>query len=139
GNKGNDRLNGGNGRDTLNGGNGNDVANGGNGNDRLNGGDGNDTLTGGTGVDMLSGNGGADTFVIQAVATGDRIVLQDFTDGVDVMGLADGLSFSDLSIINNSAGTATLIKETSSNNTLAVLSGIDSNVTVIDSSDFVTL
>jgi hypothetical protein len=28
---------------------------------------------------VLSGNGGADTFVIQAVATGDRIVLQDFT------------------------------------------------------------
>lgn len=145
GNEGNDRLRGGNGNDTisggldrdiLRGGNGNDILTGGAGNDILRGGNGDDTLTGGAGRDRLFGDAGRDTFVIEAVASSDRIIIRDYADGIDILGLADGLTFGDLTITNNAADTATLIKETSSNNILAVLRGIDSTVTAIDSNDF---
>ena len=137
GDAGSDLLSGNNGADLLLGGEGNDTLLGGTGRDTLQGGNGNDRLIGGANTDVLFGNGGSDIFVIEQVASKDRIVIRDYTDGVDVLGLADGLIFDDLTISNNVANTATLIQETSTNNILAVLSGIDS--TVIDSGDFIDI
>ena len=132
GQSGKDRLFGGAGKDSLLGGGNNDTLNGGANNDTLKGGNGDDVLLGGTGIDRLFGNDGSDTFVIKKVSTADRIIILDYTDGIDVLGLSDGLTFGDLSIQNNNANTATLIKETSTNNTLAVLSLIDSSVINLD-------
>lgn len=134
---GRDTLNGGNGRDTLNGGGGKDILSGGAGADILRGGNGNDLLIGGADSDRLFGNGGRDTFVIERVASEDRIIVRDYIDGTDVLGLTDGLSFGNLTIVDNSSNTDTLIRETSTNNILAILSGIDS--AVIDNSDFVAI
>ena len=143
---GNDNLNGGNGNDNLNGGVGNDILLGGfgadslsgnAGNDTLRGGVGNDTLFGGLGRDRIFGNEGADTFVIQSGTTPNRDIIVDYTDGVDKIGLSGGLTFSDLTI-QESAGNG-LIIETSTNNTLAVLEGVNPLVTTIDATDFVTV
>ena len=88
------------------------------GNDKLYGGAGNDTLygqalddhlDGGTGKDTYSGGSGSDTFVIRA-GDGDTTlananVIRDFEDGTDVIGLADGLSYSSLTIEQGAAGS----------------------------------
>ena len=88
------------------------------GNDKLYGGAGNDTLygqalddhlDGGTGKDTYSGGSGSDTFVIRA-GDGDTTlananVIRDFEDGTDVIGLADGLSYSSLTIEQGAVGS----------------------------------
>ncbi|VEP15707.1 Alkaline phosphatase (fragment) [Hyella patelloides LEGE 07179] len=131
-----DSLEGGDGGDVLAGRGGDDTLTGGAGRDTLRGGNGDDFLIGGADVDRLFGNQGSDTFVIEQVATSsDRVIIRDYVDGTDILGLADSLTFADLTIRNNAANTNTLIRETSTNNTLAVLSGIDASV--IDSGDFV--
>jgi len=61
----------------------------------------------------------------------------DYTDGVDKIGLSGNLTFRDLTI-QRSAGNS-LIIETSTNNTLAVLEGVNPLVTTIDPTDFVTV
>ena len=82
---------------------GNDLLYGGAGDDVLVGNDGNDTLDGGVGSDTLTGGDGVDTFVIRAndggssEATAD--VITDFQDGTDTIGLADGLSFGALTVV----------------------------------------
>ena len=137
-----DRLEGGDGDDTLMGGGGediliggadNDLLNGGSRADLLRGGDGDDTLIGGGGFnDDLQGENGNDTFVIQRGLT-NRVFILDYIDGTDVLGLSDGLTFDDLTLINN--GGNTVIRENTTNNVLAVLLGIDFNT--INSDDFV--
>lgn len=97
---GDDILYGGAGDDRLGGKGGNDSLFGGEGSDRLWGDDGDDLLRGGLGDDVLigddaSGGQGADTFVLAAGEGSDTI--RDFEIGTDVIGLADGLSFADLS------------------------------------------
>lgn len=118
-------------------GNDNDILFGGAGNDILRGGNGNDILIGGTGRDRLFGDANNDIFVIEKVKTSDRIIIRDYADNIDFLGLSDDLSFDDLTITNNSASTATLIRETSTNNILAVLLDIDSTVTTINNDDFI--
>ena len=103
--------------------------------DILFGGKGNDTLIGGEGIDRLFGKDGADTFVLEPVTTNqNRVIVRDFVDGSDQLGLMGGLSFDDLVIVSNGASNATLIRDANLNKTLAVLSGID--VAVIGSDDF---
>ena len=132
---GNDTLNGGSGQDTLNGGGGRDVLRGGDGNDILfaeGGGDilrgenGNDTLRGGVGSDVLFGGAGQDTFVLTLGENRDRI--KDFVIGTDVIGLSDGLTFSDLSFAgrNISLGNETLVT-------------INFNTNQLSASDFTTV
>ena len=62
------------------------------GDDLLYGGLGNDVLTG----DNFSGGSGADKFVLAAGAGTDTIT--DFETGTDLIGLANGLAFDDLSL-----------------------------------------
>lgn len=126
-----DILNGGNGNDTLNGGNGNDTLLGQVSNDTLIGGNGDDLLDGGQGQDTLNGGRGSDRFVLTAGAGTDTI--PDFQDGTDLLALAGGLTFGQLTITSNA--TDTLIRVTTTNELLATLNGIPTNT--ITATDFV--
>ncbi|WP_146132054.1 CAP domain-containing protein [Pleurocapsa sp. CCALA 161] len=117
---GNDLLIGGNGHDYFSGLDGADTIYGGEGNDTLNGGNGNDKLDGGNGNNIMIGGAGADIF---AIASGQgTIVINDFVNGVDFLGLTGSLAFNDLSIIDNATGTGTIIYDLSNSN--AVLASI---------------
>ncbi|MEH2067451.1 MAG: DUF4347 domain-containing protein [Nostoc sp.] len=90
------------------------------GNDVIVGGAGNDQLYGGLGTDILTGGAGNDIFVL---AKGEgRDTIKDFNTSEDLIALSGGLSYSGLSITQS--GKDTLIKVTSTNESLAVLSGI---------------
>lgn len=92
GHGGNDRIGGKGGDDILLGGAGDDALWGDDGDDILRGGLGNDTLTG----DDFSGGSGADIFILAAGEGMDMIM--DFEVGIDLIGLADGLTFADLTL-----------------------------------------
>jgi hypothetical protein len=123
-----DTLDGGAGADILNGNQGKNILLGGAGNDELFGGNGSDLLRGGLGNDKLTGGNGPDIFVLASGEGTDTIFdLQS----PDVIGLADGLSFSDLSFSGNS------ISLTSTSEVLAILSGIDT--ATLTESNFTTI
>jgi Ca2+-binding RTX toxin-like protein len=88
---------------------------------------GNDTLTGSVGNDTVTGGAGDDVFVLAAGDGTDTIT--DFVIGVDLIGLAGGLSFDDLSFSGSNILTGS--------ETLATLTGI--NATTLTENDFVTL
>jgi Hemolysin-type calcium-binding repeat (2 copies). len=94
GNRSDDQISGLGGDDTLFGGAGNDVLKGDEGNDLLFGDLGNNTLTGGP---------GSDTLILRPSGGGD--VVTDFENGVDFLGLPEGLTFAQLSITQGQAGT----------------------------------
>ncbi|MEL7039571.1 MAG: calcium-binding protein, partial [Cyanobacteria bacterium J06592_8] len=110
---GDDVIFGGAGDDRIGGKAGNDELHGDEGDDEIFGDDGDDILKGGLGNDILtgddnSGGEGADTFIL---AEGDGTdTITDFEVGIDVIGLAEGLTFADLSISGNaiSVGDETL-------------------------------
>jgi Ca2+-binding RTX toxin-like protein len=116
GGAGNDRLFGRGGDDQIFGKEGNDFIWGNRGDDLLRGGLGNDILKGDTLLDR-----GTDTFVLATGEGTDTIV--DFTIDEDLIGLADGLTYEDLSI--SQTGTNTTIGF--DNETLAVLRGVDAS------------
>ncbi|MDZ8080062.1 MAG: DUF4347 domain-containing protein [Nostoc sp. DcaGUA01] len=135
-------LYGGNGHDTLLGGNQNDYLYGQNGTDRLIGNAGNDylyggadndTLIGGVGNDLLYGQTGADTFVLASGNGSDTIF--DFKDGIDKLGLLNGLTYGALTI--SASGTKTSIRITSTDETLAILNNIKPSL--ITESDFIAI
>ena len=131
-----DTLLGGAGNDTLIGGQGNDLLYGDNG-DR--GGNGNDFLIGGVGSDTLIGGLGNDTFVLRVGDGGSTLaeadIISDFTDGSDLIGLDDGLTYDDLSIAqgNGSNSSDTIISTGSEY--LAIMTGI--NVSSMSEDDFI--
>jgi hypothetical protein len=97
--------------DTLEGGAGSDTLYGGADNDTLRGGTGNDILDGGTGRDILTGGDGNDTFVIRAGDGSSSYIfpqtnfIHDFENGVDLIGLDNGLTFAELTIEQGTAGS----------------------------------
>lgn len=98
---GDDILFGGAGSDRLGGKGGNDMLYGGEDDDMLWGDDGDDVLYGGLGNDMLTGDNfsggqGADIFVLAAGEGADTIT--DFMAGEDLIGLAGGLTFGQLTV-----------------------------------------
>ncbi|HEY9629308.1 MAG TPA: hypothetical protein V6C84_18555 [Coleofasciculaceae cyanobacterium] len=109
------------GKDIINGNNGDDLILGGGNSDSLNGGNGDDVIFGGKGIDRLSGNAGKDTFILARNSGLDTI--QDFRVGQDHIGLADNLTFQDLSFVKGSGGT--IVK--AGNQQLALLDGINPN------------
>lgn len=116
-----------NSNDVINGQGGNDLLEGLSGDDLLRGGTGDDTLVGGFGKDTLIGGSGSDVFLFTPRAGIDTIA--DFTKGEDLIGLSGSLSFDDLTIIQGTGGSAndTLINITSSNELLAILSGVQAS------------
>ena len=131
GNDGNDFASGNQGEDTIDGGAGNDTLRGGADNDVLIGAAGNDLLWGDLGSDTLLGGGDSDTFALRP-GDGTDVIL-DFTDGTDFIGLADGLTFAQLSF--TSANNSTVINFGSE--VLATLSGVD--ISLVGEADFVAL
>jgi len=118
GGAGNDRIGGKGGNDQLFGEAGDDQIWGDDGDDILRGGLGNDTLTG----DDFSGGSGSDTFILAVNEGTDTIV--DFQDGADLIGLANGLTFGQLSIIQDGKNTLIGFED----ETLAILKGMNANL-----------
>ncbi|MGD1806092.1 Ig-like domain-containing protein [Dapis sp. BLCC M126] len=128
---GDDEIDGDGGHDVLSGGWGHDTLTGGDGDDKLFGGFGNDLLDGGLGEDTIVGGFGQDTIVIASGEGTDTI--RFFQKGVDKIGLADGLTYNDLSFSGND------IIETSTNQVLAEFQWPWLNAANIDSSDFIAV
>jgi predicted outer membrane repeat protein len=142
GNLGNDQLFGGAGHDRIWGRRGDDLLYGGEGHDQLNGGAdqdrlwgeadndqlcgnlGDDWLNGGLGNDTLTGGGGRDTFVLAAGHGNDLI--RDFQLGEDSIGLAEGLSFEQLSL--RQKHSQTWVVDTEQGELLARLDGVDATL-----------
>ena len=136
GETGNDSIDGNEDRDLLFGDEGNDTINGGLGDDLLKGGDENDILIGGEGKDILFGNEGMDIFALES--NSDFDIIKDFSNDKDLIGLTNGLSFADLSIVNNSLNSAAIIRNVNENNeVVALVIGVDS--TDITINDFTNL
>ncbi|MBN3924983.1 DUF4347 domain-containing protein [Nostoc sp. NMS4] len=131
GGNGNDSLLGSSSNDYLYGENDSDRLIGNAGNDYLYGGAGDDILIGGAGNDLLYGQTGADIFVLASGNGNDSIL--DFKDGIDKLGLFGGLTYGALTI--SASSNKTSIRITSTNETLAILSGI--NPSLITESDFI--
>jgi ELWxxDGT repeat protein len=125
---GNNFLYGNQGNDTLVGGDEDDVLYGGKDDDLLIGGAGNDWLFGDLGNDTLIGGAGSDRFVIRPDAGVDLIV--DFTDGEDLIGLAQELTYNNLTLTQGSNGAVISV----GNEVLAILNGV--NIAVLDQQDF---
>jgi Ca2+-binding RTX toxin-like protein len=122
-------LYGGPGADILYGGPGNDWLIGGVGNDVLYGGPGDDILMGGPGSDRLIGGPGSDVFVLEPVR--GRATIEDFELGLDFLGLANGLAFTELDFLQRAADTWIQARDS----TLAILLGIEADL--ISRRDFV--
>jgi hypothetical protein len=134
GNLGQDSLFGDLENDTINGGEGNDFLVGGKGSDSISGNAGNDVLSGDRDTDILIGGDGADIFVLRRYAEADpnrtsggvslanADAIADFAAGTDLIGLAGGLSFSDLNILE--AGNDTVIQDRVTGEFLATLRGV---------------
>ncbi|NQE37884.1 DUF4394 domain-containing protein [Microcoleus asticus] len=134
GNAGQDTLFGDLENDTINGGEGNDFLVGGKGSDSISGNSGNDVLSGDRDTDVLIGGEGADLFVLSRYADADpgrtsgganfanADAIADFAAGTDLIGLAGGLSFSDLNI--QEAGNDTVIQDRVTGEFLATLRGV---------------
>lgn len=131
GDAGNDALFGNQGSDLVNGGADNDVLYGGKDDDTLLGGAGDDLLYGDMGNDLLTGEAGADTFVLAEDHGSDTVT--DFTVGVDRIGLADGITFTQLAIAQDASGATISF----SGELLATLTGIAS--TSLDATSFVAI
>lgn len=119
------------GNDSLIGGDGNDSLNGGRGNDRIWGGTGSDRLWGGTGNDTLWSGAGKDVIALERGM--GRIVVKDFSDRSDKLGLTPGLRYNQLQFTQQ--GKNVLISAGS--DPLAVLIGVNKNQ--ISRADFTTI
>ncbi|NER32206.1 MAG: lysophospholipase, partial [Symploca sp. SIO1C4] len=89
-------------------------------------------IDGGKGDDLFTGLGGSDTFILRS---GDGIdTITDFEDGIDFLGLTDGLTFGALNITQGTGENQndTLIK--TGNETLAWLNNVQ--FTSITEADF---
>lgn len=88
------------------------------------------------GGDTLLGNNGNNVFPLEPGKGAD--VFSDFTDGVDLFSLNNGLSFGSLNIVNNDNTNGTLIQDANDNNRLlASIENVDP--TSLTEKDFMTL
>ncbi|MGB3535530.1 MAG: putative Ig domain-containing protein [Microcoleaceae cyanobacterium] len=135
GNDGNDTVSGDRGNDLLDGNTGNDIISGGQGDDTLDGGEGNDQLMGNMGDDILFGAGGADTLTggigqdqfVLTLTAGNHLIT-DFTDGEDLIVLADRLTFEQLTI--KASANATIIQL--GDEVIATLNSVESSLITAD-------
>ncbi|MGF1495714.1 MAG: hypothetical protein ACFB8W_02655 [Elainellaceae cyanobacterium] len=127
GNGGRNRLQGQLGNDTLHGDANDDQLLGGAGRDRLEGGEGSDWLWGGEGSDVLVGDLGRDYFMLEAAP--GRDLIEDFEDGVDVLGITTSLTAQDLQFRQRPLGVVIRWQNTA----VALLQGAE--VAMLDTSD----
>ena len=151
GNTGDNIISGGGGADTIYGGSGNDTlyadsaaSNDPNDqdtdNDNLYGEAGNDTLIaskgdnildGGTGADTITTGSGSDTIVLRVGDGGSTLAaadtITDFTDGTDVLGLDDGLQYTDLTIAQGTGSNSNDTIISAGSEYLAILTGISAS------------
>lgn len=118
---GDDIFYGGAGNDRIGGKGGNDKLYGEAGNDQLFGDNGDDLLRGGLGNDRLEGGRGSDTFVLAAGEGTDTI--RDFVVGEDRIGLAGGLTFGQLSVVQTGQNARIFL----GGETLAILQRVNAN------------
>ncbi|MEQ8970434.1 MAG: S8 family serine peptidase [Coleofasciculus sp. C1-SOL-03] len=123
---GDDIIYGGTGNDRIGGKGGNDKLYGEEGDDQIWGDDGDDLLWGGLGNDQLTGGKGNDTFVLGLGEGVDTI--QDFQGVEDVIGLADNLTFEQLSITQTGKNTQIDFND----DTLAILTGVNASTLTAD-------
>jgi Ca2+-binding RTX toxin-like protein len=109
--------------DTIFGGQGSETLLGSSGDDALFGGKGDDLLTGGLGIDTLTGGMGADKFLLSTNSGTDTIT--DFEVGKDLLVLGNGLTFSQLTIAEDSG--ATLIQFAQTGEIFASITGVSAN------------
>jgi Ca2+-binding RTX toxin-like protein len=119
----------------------NEYFHGGRGKDTIYGNGGDDILNGGGGQDTLIGGEGSDIFVFAPLASydgsgkGKGATVMDFEDGVDFIGLTDGLTYDGISVQQD--GNNVEIYETfskGSNNLIGTI--LNANVSQFDVSDF---
>jgi Ca2+-binding RTX toxin-like protein len=120
---GNDFMFGNRGEDILIGEKGDDSLRGGQSNDILLGGQGNDFLSGDLGDDTLVGDVGSDLFLLDTNSGTDTVA--DFEVGTDLLVLGNGLSFSQLAIVQDS--DSTLIRIAQTGEVLASLGGVSAS------------
>ena len=117
---------------------GDDILFGGAGSDTLVGDKGNDQLDGGTGSDTITTGSGSDTIVLRAGDGGSAITdadtITDFADGTDVLGLDDGLLFTDLTIAQGTGDNANDTIISKGSEYLAILQGVKASA--ITEADF---
>ena len=133
------------GNDIISGGAGDDILQGNNGDDRLDGGTGSDTIYAGPQPSGWGGSNetGSDTIILRkgdggsSEATADKI--KYFTDGKDSFGLADGLTYAELTIAQGTGDYSNdaLISVTATSEYLAVVEGLSASV--LTEVDFVGL
>jgi Ca2+-binding RTX toxin-like protein len=158
GNSGNNILYGDGGSDIIYGGDGNDILAGNDqivesdnatvdakdnlygeaGDDTLFGTDSDNVLDGGTGADKIYSGNGSDTIVIRSGDGGSALanadIIFEYTDGSDVIGLDDGLQYSQLIIAQGTGSNASDTIISIGSEYLAILTGID--VSVLSEADF---
>ncbi len=138
---GKDDLDGGSGADTLYGEDDSDTLYGLDGDDTIYGGDGTDTLFGEVGADSLTGGNDADVFAVLQGDGGGSLaladVITDFQDGADLIGLAGGLTFAAVTVIDQGTGNDAIVQVTASLEFLAVIQGLGGGF--IGAADFVVL
>jgi len=99
------------------------------GNDTLTGNAGDNTLDGGTGADTITTGSGSDTIVLRVGDGGSTLAaadtIADFTDGTDVLGMDNGMQYTDLTIAQGAGSNSndTIIK--AGTEYLMILTGID--------------
>ena len=119
-----DVLYGGGDRDILFGGGGRDTLNGESGKDVIRGEGGPDILNGGVERDMIFGGTGRDIFVLPTTSNAqDSDVFRDFELDSDRLGISDVSVIKDLSVMNNSTDTASIIRD-GNGELVAVIPGI---------------
>jgi Ca2+-binding RTX toxin-like protein len=99
------------------------------GNDLLIGTIGDNILDGGTGADTIYSGSGSDTIVFRVGDGGSTLAaadtIADFTDGTDVLGMDNGMQYTDLTIAQGTGSNSndTIIK--AGTEYLMILTGID--------------
>jgi uncharacterized delta-60 repeat protein len=112
--------------DTLWGDSGSDTLYGGQGNDWLNGGSDTDVLLGDFGDDTLTGSAGGDRFDFRRGDGSD--IVTDFQDGIDIIGLKEGLVFEDLAIATVGSDTQIRVDD----RILVSLLGVNANTISVE-------
>jgi Ca2+-binding RTX toxin-like protein len=91
---------------------------------------GDNILDGGTGADTIYSGSGSDTIVLRVGDGGSTLAaadtIADFTDGSDVLGMDDGLLFSELNIVQGTGNYSndTLVSIISTGEYLAIVEGV---------------